>query len=517
MFVGCETRTSTRRSPVQEYASETADGAFADSYARFGVMVDWLAGEQAVGMTHAELEDRLHTDGMALLCQLLQDSMDLRAGREERLGGVVDADGQLRGWAEAGRARTLATRFGEVRVTRIAYRARGAADLHPADAVLNLPVEKHSHGLRRLAAAEAARGSFADAAAAIERATTVRVGKRQVEELAAAAAADVDGFYAAHVPDPAADGAAVVVLSFDAKGVVMRPDGLREATAKAAASQKLATRLSKGEKRNRKRMCEVAAVYDLTPAPRTVDDIMPIPEGDRPAVATPAPAADGKWLHASVSDDAAAVIAAGFTEADRRDPDHQRTWVALVDGNTHQIDRIRAEARKRKITMAVVVDFIHVLEYLWKAAWCFHPEADPRAEQWVRAQARAVLSGRAGIVAAAIRRKATYHGLDPGQRKAADTAAGYLLTKKPHLDYPTALANGWPIATGVIEGACRHLVKDRMDITGARWSLDGAEAVLKLRALVSNGDFDRYWTWHLTQEQQHIHTSRYLGGVIPTR
>jgi hypothetical protein len=125
------------------------------------------------------------------------------------------------------------------------------------------------------------------------------------------------------------------------------------------------------------------------------------------------------------------------------------------------------------------------------------------------------MAGRAGIVAGAIRRKATYHGLDPGKRKPADIAAAYLLAKKPYLDYPTALASGWPIATGVIEGACRHLVKDRMDLTGARWSLDGAEAILKLRTLISNGDFDQYWIWHLAQEQQRVHNSRYLGGIIP--
>jgi hypothetical protein len=499
---------------VQAYACETVHGAFADSYARLDAMVGWLCGEQAVGMTHAELEERLHVDGLALLRQLLQDSLDLRAEREDRLDVVVDADGHARGTAEGGHERGLATRFGEVSVARIAYRTRGRANLHPADAALNLPVEKHSHGLRRLAAVEAVRGSFGDAAAAIERTCGVRVGKRQVEDLTARAAVDVDAFYAVHAPEPAPD-AHLLVLSFDAKGVVMRPDGLRAATAKAAASQKLSTRLSKGEKRNRKRMAEVAAVYDLTPTPRTVADILPTDDGDR-AAAAPAPRAAGKWLSASVTSDAATVITAGFDEATRRDPDHKRVWVALVDGNAHQIDRIRAEARTRKASVHIVVDFIHVLEYLWKAAWCFHPEADPRAEQWVRAQARAVLTGRAGTVAAAIRRKATYHGLDPGRRKAADTAAAYLLAKKPYLDYPTALTNGWPIATGVIEGACRHLVKDRLDITGARWGLDGAEAILKLRALISNGDFDQYWTWHLTQEQQRIHNSRYLGGVIPT-
>jgi hypothetical protein len=93
-------------------------------------------------------------------------------------------------------------------------------------------------------------------------------------------------------------------------------------------------------------------------------------------------------------------------------------------------------------------------------------------------KATAILGGRSGIVAAALRRKATRHGLDGDKRARADRAADYLLNKRPHLDYPTALQNGWPIATGIIEGACRHLIKDRMDITGARWRLDGAEAIL---------------------------------------
>ncbi len=152
---------------------------------------------------------------------------------------------------------------------------------------------------------------------------------------------------------------------------------------------------------------------------------------------------------------------------------------------------------------------------MWRAAWCFYPEGDPAAEVWVREQGLRILDGRSGAAAAAIRRKATYAGLTPTQRGAADTAADYLTRLRPHLGYATALAYGWPIATGVIEGACRHLVKDRMDITGARWSLDGAEAILKLRAPVSNEDFDQYWAFHLAQEKQRIHTSHYLNGLAP--
>ena len=255
-------------------------------------------------------------------------------------------------------------------------------------------------------------------------------------------------------------------------------------------------------------------MYELTPEPRTAADILPDPDTPAPAART-RPKANNKWLKASVTDDASAVIAEMFDEADRRDPDRQRAWVALVDGNNHQIDRIKTEARKLKVKIPVVVDFIHVLEYLWSACWCFFHEGDPAAEQWVHEKALAVLEGKAGIVAAAIRRKATRLGLDTDKRAKADRCADYLHNKAPYLDYPTALRNGWPIATGVIEGACRHLVKDRMDRTGARWGLQGAEAVLKLRALRSNGDFDSYWRFHLAQEQRRVHKTRYANGVIP--
>jgi hypothetical protein len=164
----------------------------------------------------------------------------------------------------------------------------------------------------------------------------------------------------------------------------------------------------------------------------------------------------------------------------------------------------------------ILVDFIHVLEYLWKAAWCFFKEGHRAAEAWVRDKALEVLRGNSALVGAAVRRKATASHLAPQQRKPADACADYLHRKRAYLDYPTALTRGWPIATGVIEGTCRHLVKDRMDITGARWGLDSAEAVLKLRALRSNGDFDRYWRFHLAHEQHRVHASRYLGEIIPS-
>ena len=334
-------------------------------------------------------------------------------------------------------------------------------------------------------AIEASRGSFEQAQEAVERTTGQRVGKRQVEQLAQRAAVDFQEFYEVSPRQRTVVGD-VVVLSADAKGIVMRPDALRRATAAANASAKLVTRLSKGEKRNRKRMAEVASVYEVTPVPRTPLDIMAGDEGhddDSPAP----PKAKNKWLTASVSDDAATVLAQLFDEAERRDPSHRRTWVALVDGNNHQIDRIETESLERKVDVTVIIDFIHVLEYLWGAAWSFFNEGDNAAERWVKDKANAVLEGKASTVAASITRKATRLGLNTGERKNADTCANYLLAKRNYLDYPTALEWGWPIATGIIEGACRFLVKDRLDISGSlgarrcRGSLEASSATKQRR------------------------------------
>jgi hypothetical protein len=491
---------------------------FGRSRQRLEQIVGWLDGHDAAVVEHGELEAHLQTVGRELLCCLFQEHLDLRAAREQRLDGVADGDGVERRAVEQGHRRALASVFGEVSVDRLAYRQRGEQNMYVADGALNLPEERASHGVRRLAAIEAAAGSFEHATGQVREHTGLALGKRQVEELTVRAAVDFEQFYAERTgaaDEQQHDRDDVLVLTADGKGIVMRAEALREATARAAAraSPKLKTRLSKGEKANRKRIAEVGAVYDIKPAPRTPADVLAHTKDK----VLPAPKAKHKWLTASVVKDAATVVADIFDEAQRRDPAQQRQWVCLVDGNNHQIDRIKQEAKTRKVKIAIVVDVVHVLEYLWGAAWCFFDEGDPAAEQWVHDKALAILEGKAGIIAAAIRRKATLLRLPDEKRAKADRAADYLLNKRPYLDYPTALQNGWPIATGVIEGACRHLVKDRMDITGARWGLHGAEAILKLRAVISNHDFNAYWDYHLAQERHRNHDLRYANGVIPRK
>ena len=507
--------SEVERGAVHPRDARAGVAGFVASREQFESLLGFLDGSDAAGLSHGELEERLDRDGRELLRRLLDDHLALRAVREQRLEQVIGDEGTRRGRVESGHQRALGTVFGTVTVERLAYRTPGLQNLHPADGGLNLPVERHSHGLRKLAALEAARGSFQDAVEAIERSTGQQLGRRQVQELAQLAAVDFEDFYEARRP-PRAKPDQLMVLSVDGKGIVMRPDALRPkaATRAARAGPKPRTRLSAAEQPAHKRMAEIGAVYDATPAPRTATDIL---DRDRPAGETPAPGpvATNKWLTASIVKAPAAVIARVFEEADRRDPKHRRTWLALVDGANHQIQRIKYEAKKRNVKVTIICDFVHVLEYLWNAAGCVYPEGHPAAHTWVHQQATHVLEGHATKVAGAIRRKATNRRLSAAQRKPADDAANYLTNKAPYLDYPTAMTKGWPIATGIIEGACRHLVKDRMDITGARWGLAGAEAILKLRAIKANGDFPQYWRYHLDQERNHVHEARYLNHKLP--
>jgi hypothetical protein len=476
----------------------------------FAALADELAGPAAAGLTAAELEELVDEESRKAVLRLLQDHYDLRALREEQQarkhsGPVGGPGGITRTRLETGHGRLLATLFGTVTVTRCAWRKPGALGYLPADAALSLPAGRHSHTLAKLAAIEAPRGSFDAAHHAIARRCGKVIGKRQVEDSAVNAAAGIPAFYAARIPEPCPP-QSLLVMSADCKGIVMRPGALRAATAKAAAKLgKMRTRLSAGEKPNRKRMATLVTVYDAGPAPRRPHDVIAPPggrAGARPL--RPGPKALAKWLAGSVRKDPADMIAAMFDEAEARDPLHLRTWVVLVDGAGHQLGLIRAEAARRSVTIHIVIDLIHVLEYIWGAGWSFHEAGDPAAEDWAAVKALTVLAGDSDRAAAQITAEADAAGLEGSRRSGADACVRYLGNKREFLRYDQALNEGWPIATGVIEGACRHLIADRLSIGGARWGLDGAEAVLALRAVIANGDFEEYWRFHLACEHQRL-------------
>jgi hypothetical protein len=257
------------------------------------------------------------------------------------------------------------------------------------------------------------------------------------------AAADIPAFYAARVPEPRTR-ETLLVMSADGKGIVMRPSGLRAATAKAAAKLgKMRTRLASGEKPNRKRMACLVTVYDAGPAKRRPHDVIAPPGGRHGGrEPRPGPKALAKWLAGSVRRGPGEVIAAAFDEAEARDSQHLRTWVVLVDGAEHQLGLIRAEAARRGVTIHVIIDIIHVLEYVWGASWCFREAGDPAAEDWVAVKALAVLAGDSERAAAEITAEADAAGLEGSRRTGADACVRYLGNKHGFLRYDQALAAG---------------------------------------------------------------------------
>jgi hypothetical protein len=491
----------------QAYIISRGMEEFASAREQFALIVDRLQSAAVLGMEHGEVEGLISREGMELMRRLLQGHLDVRAAAETREADVRDADGVVRSHVREGCRRRLVTIFGEVEVRRCGYSAPEEGSLFPLDGELNLPKDSYSHGLRERLAFEVARGSFDQAVRAIETTTGGQVPKRQAEELAAKVSQDFEAFYqhrASQGPEETLD---PLVMSEDGKGIVMRKEDLREATKRAAEreSRKLKTRLSQGEKRNRKRMATVAAIYSIERQVRTPESIMSV-EGQKEEA--PKARARHKRVWASVERTLEQVTEEVFEEALRRDPEGKRPWVMLVDGHEGQLEDIHAAIERHGVEVTLILDFIHVLEYLWKAAWCFFVPGCQEAEAWVGERALQILRGKASDVAAGMRRSATLRDLGPEERKGVDTCADYLVKYREMLRYDRYLAEGFPIATGVIEGACRHLVKDRMDITGARWRLRSAEAVLKLRSLHSSGDTEAYWAFHKAQEQTRNHLSR---------
>ena len=293
----------------------------------------------------------------------------------------------------------------------------------------------------------------------------------------------------------------------------MRPDALRAATAQAAqrASPKLKTRLSRGEKRNRKRIAEVGAVYDVTPAPRTPEDVLASTEQK----AMPAPKAQEQ-------------VADRQRRRRRRDgrgrhlrrgrAPRPRPPARLGRARRRQQPPDRPDQRRGQEAQAQGHDRRSTSSTCWSTCGARPGASSPRATPPPRLGAREG-PRRPGRQGRHRRRRdppqATRLGLDPEKRAKADRAADYLLNKRPYLDYPTALANGWPIATGVIEGACRHLVKDRMDITGARWGLARRRSHPQTPRPPQQRRLRRLLALPPRPRTTSVHESRYANGVIP--
>jgi hypothetical protein len=495
---------------VREDGSEAPlDGELAAALAapaeQFAGLAGWAADEAAY-LDHGEREKVIGDEGRELQRRLLQATFDVDSAREERAGGVTSAAGIRHGTVEEGHGRGVTSVFGPVRVTRKAYRNRREPNLYPADARQALPEDPYSLGMRSLAAFHLAGGGFGQAQEVIEARTGVTVGRAQLTGLAEDLAAWTGDFYAERSRDAEEDeqpDTDVIMMQGDGKGIAMRPEHRRNAGK------------DDGTRPGIKKMAEIVAVADFTPAAREPEDIAAPPARRK---AHPGPKARDKWVSASVTESIEDMIAAAFDEADRRDPERVRQRVFLVDGNKQQITAIGAQAEERGLKVPVLIDYIHVAGYIGKAAAALHPGDPVAARQWADGQLLRVLHGRAKAVAATLasvaaktRASARTRHLDLTDMNKAVT---YLENNHQHMKYDKALEKGWPIATGMIEGACRFVIEDRFGITGARWSPDGAETILKLRAVVVNGDLDDYMRYYKQRYRDEHHLARYDEDTI---
>ena len=488
---------------------------FAAADQAYATITAFLRSEEAWQVKHSELERQLEGMGRELMRELLQAHLDMRQPGQA-VEPVRDAAGTTLTPTPV-QARSVESIFGTVEVARTGYGAAGTSSLHPLDGALNLPPEKYSLEVRRRVAMEAAKSAFDEGVKTLEVYTGAHVPKRQFEQEVIRAAQDFEAFYAERQAGARADPhtGSILVLTVDGKGVVMRPEDLREPTQRAAAARaKIFTaRLGGGRRLHAKRMASVAAIYTVEPWVRTPEEILPASALPRKGPTRPRP--EHKRVWASLAQSPEAVVREMFDEAARRDPKGKKRWVALVDGNLPQIDHLQQLAEERNIPLIIIVDFIHVAQYVWKAAGAFFPDQELQQDRWTRAHLLEILRGKASLVAAGMRRSATLREMAAAERKPVDDCADYLLNYSPYLQYDKALAEGVPIATGVIEGTCRHLVQDRMNLTGARWRLTGAEAVLRLRALRCSDDFDAYWKFHEQKEYERHHASRYADHRVP--
>lgn len=474
---------------------------------QFELAMEWLSGAEAP-TDHRNLENGLQVRGNELMRLAYQAQLDKLSRAELHAFHMKVRPQDI---AVRSRTRQLMTLFGRVQMRRLGWKSADAEVRYPLDEQLNLPADMYSYCVRERISDEGRRGSWEQAIRTTDRTTAAHVPKRQAEEITVRAAQDFGAFYAEHEAgaNDALSANALLVLSSDSKGITMRPESLRDATRKDKdAASSSAVRVDpmapKKLRKHDKRMAVVTAVWDQERHVRTPEDIVGRLRTDRASSRKPpsGPKPQNKRLSATVEQDQKSAISAMFDEAERRDPDKSRTTVVLVDGEERQIATIQQQAKLRNMRITIVLDVIHVLHYLWMAGFALCRQSEGKTSVWVATHLLKLFSRPAIDVVAGIRQSATLRGLTVEQRRPIEKCAKYLLRNAQFLRYGQFVAEGFPIATGVIEGACRHLIQDRLGITGARWNVEGAEAVLRLRALHSNGDWDAYWNYHVRQESR---------------
>jgi hypothetical protein len=408
--------------------------------------------------------------------------------------------------------RELTAVFGTFTLARTCYGSREGQkiDFVPLDNRLALPAGKFSYLLQDWNLLLATEHPFAKVAEVLERILGLSQHVDSLERLSRQAAPSVEPFRRSLPAPPPAEEGELLVQSADGKGVPLR----RPADAPPIRDHDR----KRGPKKDRKKKAIVGAVYTVDRYVRTPEQVLEAlfrqPGQPRPEAARPRPCHKRVCARLNDYSDAQGVRHDGLAEVfwwlteqlRDRDPDRCREVVNVMDGE-ESLWETQALFQSRRLTVDIL-DLLHVTPRLWQAARLFYAPDSDEALALVRARVLRILRGEVGSVVRGLRQMGSKRGLRGRPAKELATICNYLEKNRERMRYDAYLAQGYPIASGVIEGACRHYVKDRMERTGMSWVQAGAQAMLELRSTALNGDWDEFMGFRRVQETERLYPHR---------
>ena len=462
-------------------ASFDCERSIAHATAQFKQIKNYIGGEAQTQDAYT-VEGRLFRESMKLaLCMMGAYFEQKQGGDRGQLLSLPDGSTLPR---ERLQTKQLVTVFGELELKRWYYHEDGSSGVYPLDEEVNLPQRSFSYYVQETLGRATTGATYDEVMADMQRLYGFAPYKHSVEAIVEQAACDVGSFYESRPLVAPETEAGILVAAIDGKGVPMVKD--------SPAEHK--RRLGRGEKLSRKKEATVSAVYTIAPYERTVEEIISEVRDKEYQASRPRP--HNKHVQATL-DGKQAMMQWVAREVQRRDPDGTKARVCIMDGSKG----LWTQARKELRGFTFVLDLFHVLEYLWKVAYVFYPENSPEAEGFVRHRLRMLLEGKVGYVIGGLRQMLSkHHKLRRAERGVILKTIAYYESNRKAMRYDEYIAAGYPIGSGAVEAACRHLVKDRMEGSGMRWKINGAEAVLQLRAMYLNGDWDDYWQHHMQCE-----------------
>lgn len=482
----------------------TQEQAFLKAQDQLAGLIAFVQGATPQGLRLDQVErglfDRLLQLGHSLL------SAHVAAQGDGDVGDTATTpDGQTCRRLPQPHERTYGSVFGPLVIARFVYGAREGQriELVPLDTRLGLPEGEFSYLLQDWAQRLCLKGAFAEAAGSLHDLLGLRPSVRSLEHMSQAVAESAAAFAEGRPTPPADEEGELLVFTADGKGVPMRRPP-------QAGPRQHPRRRGKGEKANKKQMAYVGAAYTIDRFVRTPDQVAQELGRAVERPARPRPCHKHVWaemtqvVEGEAHNGRVALFAHLAGQRRRRDPAGAKPTVCLFDGER----ALWAEWLEEFSDTVGILDLFHVLERLWDAAYCFHPEKSPQAEAFVTARLRMLLEGNVGGVIRGLRQMKTKHGLRGPKAKTLTQAANYLDNNRDFMRYDAYLAAGYPIGSGVAEGACRHLVKDRLEQTGMRWRVAGAQAMLHVRATYLNGDWGAFWEHRIAQEQQRLYGAK---------